>query len=79
MRKSDGFVLTRCASTSGMRARVAKNARELRLEANRLTVDHREGYAPTGVCQSCKAPWPCMGWQKAQQLLREAQRLEIDT
>lgn len=51
----------------------------LRAEANRLTVDHRLGSEPgEPACRTCKGRWPCAGWEKAQGLLREAERLETE-
>lgn len=55
------------------------DARAKRAEANRLTIDHRVGSNPGELaCKTCKEPWPCTGWEKAQELLRKALRLETN-
>jgi hypothetical protein len=56
-----------------------KSAEQSRAEANRLVIDHRLGTDPKAqVCKTCKTSWPCKGWEKAQKLYRDAQRLETD-
>lgn len=53
-----------------------RNAGELRAEANVLMTEHRMLFVTGPRTCRCRASWPCPGWERAEELLSEAHRLE---
>lgn len=54
-----------------------RSPRNLRAEANALTVQHRVDLGIKRLKCRCGANWPCLEWRRAEEMLREAQRLEV--
>lgn len=49
-----------------------KTAKELRAEANELMTKHQMTFITGPRTCHCGLPWPCPEWERAEELLREA-------